>query len=105
MEAAGAGVAGVVRAITCKRSWDSACGSRRDFIVGCLLAAAAVVSCDVDEERWIQPHLAVKSVATEWWTCKVVQPITRTPLLLGSWLPAVNMSGNMKRRKFRGFGR
>ena len=51
----------VASAIACKRSWDSAFGSRRDFIVGCSLAAAAVLNCYVDEERWIQPHLAVKS--------------------------------------------
>ena len=45
-----AGVTGVARAITCKRSWDSACGRRSH-------AAAAVVNCNVDQERWIQQHL------------------------------------------------
>ena len=33
----------------------------RDFMVGCTLAAAAVTSCMVEPERWIVPHLAVRT--------------------------------------------
>ena len=32
---------------TCKRDWSAAGGHRRDFMVGCPLAAAAVLSCKV----------------------------------------------------------
>ena len=34
-------------AVTCKREWTAAGGHRRDFMVGCPLAAAAVLSCQV----------------------------------------------------------
>ena len=46
---------------TCKRSWTAAGGHRRDFILGCPLAAAAVFSCKVQSDRWIAPHLAVRA--------------------------------------------
>ena len=44
---------------TCERDWDSNGGHRRDFMVGCPLAAAAL-SCRVQPDRWIAPHLAVQ---------------------------------------------
>ena len=40
-------------AVTCKRSWISTGGNRRDFLVGCPLAAAAVLSCSVCDGRWL----------------------------------------------------
>ena len=97
MEAAWAGPAGVAPTNTCRGSWDSPCGTGRDFIVGSPLAAAAVVDCFVANERWIQPHLAVKSFFNaQRWTCEVTQPIVRTPLSPGSWLPAVGNSRGSK---------
>ena len=36
-------------------------GHRRDFMVGCPLAAAAVLFCKVQPDRWIAPHLAVRT--------------------------------------------
>ena len=36
-------------------------GSRKDFMVGCRRAAAAVSRCLVSEDRWILPHLAVRA--------------------------------------------
>ena len=47
--------------VTCKRSWDSTGGYRRDFLVGCPRAAAAVSKCVVQADRWILPHLAVRA--------------------------------------------
>ena len=41
---------------TCEKDWASPGGTRRDFILGCPLAAAALESCWVDCSRWIQPH-------------------------------------------------
>ena len=32
-------------------------GHRRDFILGCPLAAAAL-SCEVQPDKWVAPHLA-----------------------------------------------
>ena len=45
LEEAWALAAGLQPAPTCKREWASAGGHRRDFMVGCPLAAAAVLSC------------------------------------------------------------
>ena len=46
------------------REWGSGGGTRRDFMVGCPLAAAAaaVLSCTVQPDRWIAPHLAVRTL-------------------------------------------
>ena len=47
---------------TCMREWGSSGGTRRDFMVGCPLSAAAVLSCTVHADRWISPHLAVRAL-------------------------------------------
>ena len=76
---------------TCKRSWTAAGGHRRDFILGCPLAAAAVFSCRVQEDRWIAPHLAVRALFDcGWWESWVTQSEQCTPLWPASWLPAVD---------------
>ena len=51
LEAAWAGAVDVLPVNTCWRSWGSSGGSRRDFIICCPLAAAAVVYCYVDEDK------------------------------------------------------
>ena len=43
---------------TCMREWGSSGGTRRDFMVGCPLAVAAALSCKIQADRWIAPHLA-----------------------------------------------
>ena len=35
---------------------------RRDFMVGCPLAVAAVLCCRVQADWWIAPHLAVRTL-------------------------------------------
>ena len=70
-------------ASTCKRSWGSSGGHRRDFMVGSppAAAAAAVLSCTVQTDRWIATHLAVRTLFHFGrWSCKVTQPVQRTPL-------------------------
>ena len=58
-------------------------------MVGCPLAVAAVLSCTVQVDRWIAPHLAVRTLfGCCRWTCQVTQPVQRTPLWPASWLPA-----------------
>ena len=47
---------------TCKKDWNATGGHRRDFILGCPLAAAALLSCKVQPDRWIAPHLAVRAL-------------------------------------------
>ena len=75
-EEAWALAAGLQPTPTCKRDWNTAGGHRRDFMVGCPLAVAAVLSCKVQADRWIAPHLAVRTLFDCCrWTCRVTQPV------------------------------
>ena len=66
-------------------------------MVGCSLAAAAVSSCKVEPGRWITPHLAVRThFDCGRWTCRVTQPVQRTPLWPPPLLPAVDKSRGSK---------
>ena len=97
LEEAWALAAGLRPAVTCKKAWDSVGGHRRDFMVGCPLAVAAVLSCKVLNDRWIAAHLAVRTFFDcGRWTCSVTQVVQRTPLWLASWLPAVDKSRGSK---------
>ena len=61
--------------VTCKRSWESLVVTKRDFVVVFPLAAAAVVGCQVDGQRWIQSHLSVRaSFQLARWAVNVSQP-------------------------------
>ena len=65
--------------------------------MGCPLAAAAVLSCKVRHDRWISPHLAVRTLFDyNRWCCMVNQPVRFSPLWLASWLPAVDKSRGSK---------
>ena len=83
--------AGLQSGPTCKRSWDAVGGHRRDFMVGCPLTAAALLSCKVQPDRWIAPHLAVRALFDcARWDAWVTQPVRCTPLWPASWLPIVD---------------
>ena len=61
------------------------------------MCAAAVWSCCVLPDRWIQPHLAVRSWFTaERWTARVTQPARFTRLWPASWLSVVDKSRDSK---------
>ena len=80
LEASWASASGRDPAVTCKRTCDSDSGNRRDFQIGCPLCAAAVLSCGVVSDRWVQPHLAV-------WTCLLLKGgLLRSLSLIGSLL-------------------
>ena len=80
-----------------KKDWNSLGGHRRDFMVGCSLAAAAVLSCKVQPDRWIAPHFAVRTLFDCCrWDSWVTQPVQRTSLWPASWLPAVDESRSSK---------
>ena len=82
---------GVDAGVTCKKVWASTGGTRRDFILGCPLAAAALDSCWVDDSRWIQPHFAVvASFQRVRWSVEVTQPCRVTPLWPAFWVLAVD---------------
>ena len=97
-EASWAIAAGRAPAVTCKRTWDS----DWDFQIGCPLCAAAVLSCEVVGDRWIQPHLAVRTWFADRWTAAcVTQPRRFTPLWPASWVPSVDRSRNSKSAEVR----
>ena len=93
LEASWASASGREPEMTCKRTWDSDSGNRRDFQIGCPLCAAAVLSCGVSRDRWLQPHFAVQT----WfdacrWTARVTQPFRFTPIWPACWISAVDRS-------------
>ena len=97
LEEAWALAAGLRPTPTCKKDWNATDGHRRDFMVGCLLAVAAVLSCKVQGDRRNDPHLAVRTLFDCCrWTSRVTQPIARTPLWPASWLPAMDKSRGSK---------
>ena len=90
-EEAWALAAGLRPTPTCKKDWN-ATGDH----VGCPLAVA-VLSCKVQADRLIAPHLAVRTLFDCCrWTSRVTQPIVRTPLWPASWLLAVDKSRGSK---------
>ena len=99
-EEAWALAAGLQPTPTCKRSWAAAGGHRRDFVTGCPLAAAAapaILSCKVQPDRWIAPHLAIRALFDcGRWESWVTQPVHCTPLWPASWLPAIDKSRGSK---------
>ena len=89
--------AGLHPAPTCKRSWTAVGGHRRDFVLGCPLAAAAILSCKVQPERWIAPHVAVRALFDcGRWESWVTQPVRCTSLWPASWLPVVDETRGSK---------
>ena len=95
VEASWALAAGLQPVPTCKRSCTAG-GHRKDFIVGCPLAAA-VLTCRVQLDRWIAPHLAVRTLFDCCkWECRVTQPVQRTLLWPASWLPAIDLGKSSK---------
>ena len=94
--------AGLHPAPTCKRSWSAVGGHRRDFMVGCPLASAALLSCNVQLDRWIAPHLAFRSLFDYGrWDAWVAQPVRCTPLWPASWLPIVDKTRGSKSAEVR----
>ena len=86
----------------CFWPWDSDSGNRRDFQIGCPLCAAAVLSCEVVSDRWVQLHLAVRTLfAAESWSAQVTQPRRFTPLWPASWVPSVDKSKRSKSAEVR----
>ena len=97
LQGAWAQASGVVPGVTCKRDWASPGGTRRDFILGCPLATAALENCWVDCSRWIQPHFSVCATFQVCrWSARVTKPGRATPLWPASWVSAVDRSRSSK---------
>ena len=102
LQGAWANASGVDPSVTCKKDWVSSGGTRRDFILGCPLATAALDSCWVDCSRWFQPHFSVRaSFRGCRWSAKVTQPCKVTPLWPASWVSAVDRSRGSKSAEVR----
>ena len=70
--------------------------SRRDFMVGCPRAAAAVSGCGVLTDRWVVPHFAVRTCFDySRWLARASLPVQRSPLWPASWLPVLDKSGGV----------
>ena len=80
LEVSWALAAGKQPSSTCMREWGSSGGTRRDFMVGCPPAAAAVLSCTVQADRWIAPHLDVRTFLTM--SAGLVESLSRFGFLL-----------------------
>ena len=66
-------------------------------VTGCPRAAAAVTGCVVQEDRWILPHLAVRThFQYSRWVSRVSQPVQRALLWPASWLPVLDKSRGSK---------
>ena len=64
---------------------------------GRLPLAAAVLSCKVQPDRWIAPHLAIRTLFDcGRWESWVTQPVHCTSLWPASWLPAVDKTRGSK---------
>ena len=82
---------------TCKRDCEAVGGHRRDLMVRSPLAAAAVLSCKVQLDRWIAHHLAVRTLFDcGRWDSWVTQPVRCTSPWPASWLPVVDKTGGSK---------
>ena len=90
----------------CKRAWNASGGHRRDFMVGCPLAAAAVLSCKVQPDRSVAPHLAVRTFLIA--VGGLVVLLGRCSVLLYG-LPLgcllLTRARGLSRLRFRGFGK
>ena len=94
--------AGVGPDVTCKRDWACLGGTRRDFVLGCPLAAAALGGCWVDGCCWIQPHLSVcASFVAARWSGKVIQPVRVSPLWPASWVSVVDKTRTSRSAEVR----
>ena len=61
--------------------------------MGCPRAAAAVSQCMIQEDRWVLPHMAVRThFEYSRWVSGVSHPVQRTPLWPASWLPVLDKS-------------
>ena len=103
LQGAWANASGISPGVTCKRDWSCSGGSRRDFVLGCPLAAAALAGCWVDCNRWTQPHFAVRvSFLASRWSVKVRRPVPLVPFWPASWVAVVDKTRSSKSAEVRG---
>ena len=87
LHASRAVASGAIPVATCMHSFHSTGGTRRDFIIGCPLAASALSWCRVLGERWVLPHHALRaSFGLGAWTSRSRQVALYSALQLASWV-------------------
>ena len=84
-------------AVTCKRPGVRLVVSVAIFWLVVLLWPLLSLLVWFESDRWIVPHLSVRTnFECARWTCKVTQPVQRSPLWPASWLPALDKSRGSK---------
>ena len=88
LEEAWSRAAGKAPGVTCERCLGTA-GSRRDFMVAGPLAAASLLSCEIEPDRWVRPHFAVRAALSSGrWGHSVCNQELYTHVWPECWLPA-----------------
>ena len=89
--------AGKTSGVTSKMCLGSSAGSRRDFMVACLLAAASLLSCEVVPDRGVQHHIAVRAAFSSGrWGYSVCNHVSYAHVWPACWLPVVGKSRESK---------
>ena len=106
LQSSWAAASGVAPLPTCCRSSGSCGGSRRDFVLGCPLAASALRWCTVLQDRWVLHHYAVRaSFSVGRWSARACLPVGFLFSGLPLGLPALIGPGVLSLSRFVVFGR
>ena len=93
LQSSWAAASGVAPLPTCCRSFGSCGGSRRDFVLGCPLAASAFEWCKVLRDRWVLPHYAVRaSFSMGRWSARARLPVRFSVLWPAAWVACSDRS-------------
>ena len=77
-------------------------GTRRDFVLGCLLAASALNWRRVLVDCWVLPHHSARaSFGVGWWSAQVCQSVRFLVVCLAAWVSAVDKSRGSKSTEVR----
>ena len=97
LQASWAAASGVAPLPTCCRSFGSCGGSRRDFVLGYPLGAAALEWCTVLLDRWVLPHYAVRaSFSLGRWSARACLPVRFSVLWPAAWVACSDGSRGSK---------
>ena len=97
LQSSWAAASGVAPLPTCCRSFGSCGGSRRDFILGCPLAASALKWCSVLRDRWVLLHYVVRaSFSTSRWSARACLPTRFLVLRPAAWVACSDKSRSSK---------
>ena len=100
----GLAASGVDPLPTCRRTFGSCGGFRRDFVLGCPFAVSALRWCSVLQDRWILPRYAVgASFPMGRWSARVCLPTWFSALWPAAWVACSDKSRSSKSAEVRRF--